>query len=382
MASLGEAPSASGVDDAAFVLPVPPYRASVLPGIDYDAHPAYGHLFPPATPRERLQALTTFLLSFTFVAIRRIVDYENMPLLTKEAGGNRFTLSFAARYIATFTRIRLSRMRRTLTGQRRICVPADKALLSRLKSDGVASLRLSDEDMDAIRRVVAAPFAKLDARRAAIPLDRRKFDDNVYWCTRSADPEAFTVVEDVFRRHGILEAASAYLGRPVGVKHINPQINQEDYAFWKRQFPDTDVPDPWTSYLHVDTTYGILKGAIYIHEVGPDNGPFCYVRGSHRAKVGWLEGMIRRTNDYCGFSGRRPDARKKFMALPRMLRRKAEFGGDILDNSIDASRLREGHLSLTSSYGNCILFDGTGIHRGGMVNRGERRCVFILLAEI
>jgi len=142
------------------------------------------------------------------------------------------------------------------------------------------------------------------------------------------------------------------------------------------------VPDPWTSYLHVDTTYGILKGAIYIHEVGPDNGPFCYVRGSHRAKVGWLEGMIRRTNDYCGFSGRRPDARKKFMALPRMLRRKAEFGGDILDNSIDASLLREGHLSLTSSYGNCILFDGTGIHRGGMVNRGERRCVFILLAEI
>jgi len=44
--------------------------------------------------------------------------------------------------------------------------------------------------------------------------------------------------------------------------------------------------------------------------------------------------------------------------------------------------LREGHFAATSSYGNCVLFDGNGMHRGGMVNKGERRCLFILLAEI
>jgi hypothetical protein len=99
-------------------------------------------------------------------------------------------------------------------------------------------------------------------------------------------------------------------------------------------------------------------------------------------RVGWFEGMIRRTNDFAGLSGRTPEARRKFMALPRFFRKKAEFGADVLDDSNEAQRLREGHFSATSNFGNCILFDGAGIHRGGMVNKGERRCIFILLAEI
>ena len=70
------------------------------------------------------------------------------------------------------------------------------------------------------------------------------------------------------------------------------------------------------------------------------------------------------------------------MALPRFLRKKADFGGDVSDDSPDTLPLREGHFSATSNYGNCVLFDGNGMHRGGMVNKGERRCVFILLAEI
>ncbi|MBI3434489.1 MAG: phytanoyl-CoA dioxygenase family protein [Proteobacteria bacterium] len=363
-------------------LPVPPFRGTSLPDIDYASHPAYGGTFQPSTARERLQALVTFLRSFAFVTFRRIVDYDNMPLLSKEVGGGRLTPAIAARYMVIFPRLRIGRILRSLLGQRRAAVPANRALCDRLFSDGIACLRLSEEEIEAVRRVTAPGFAKLDRRRMEISLEKRKFDDNVYWCTRSADPQAFEAIERIFRRHGITDAASAYLGRPVGVKHINPQINEENYAFWKRLFADTKVPDPWTSYLHVDATYGMLKGAIYIHDIGPDNGPFCYVRASHRAKVGGFEGLIRRTNDFCGFSGRRPEARRKFMALPRVLRKKADFGGDVLDSSPDATCLKEGHLAVTSDYGNCVVFDGKGIHRGGMVNKGERRCVFIVLAEI
>ncbi|OKO85300.1 hypothetical protein [Bradyrhizobium sp. AS23.2] len=39
--------------------------------------------------------------------------------------------------------------------------------------------------------------------------------------------------------------------------------------------------------------------------------------------------MIRRTNDFSGFSGGRPDAPKKFMAPPAFLRKNADFGGDL-----------------------------------------------------
>jgi hypothetical protein len=362
--------------------PTPPYRGTTVPAIDYDAHPAYGGMLPKPTVSERLYALKIFVGTFAFVTIRRIVDYENMPLLSKEAGFSGLNFSTALRYMTMFTRIRLSRMIGTLTGARRPATPANPALLNKIKADGIVCLTLTPEELDQIRSATNPGFAKLDERRANIPPEKRKFDDNVYWCTRSADPVAFTTVENIFKRYGIIEAASAYLGRPVGVKHVNGQINDQDLTFWKRVFPDTQLADPWGSYLHIDATYGMLKCAIYVHDIGPDGGPFCYIRASQNAKIGWFEGMVRRTNDFCGFSGRRPDARQKFMALPAFLRKKADFGGDLPDNSPEVACLREGHFAATSNYGNCVLFDGNGMHRGGMVNKGERRCLFILLAEI
>ncbi|WP_439403044.1 hypothetical protein ACNJYA_12970 [Bradyrhizobium sp. DASA03068] len=363
-------------------LPIPPYRGNTLPAIDYDAHPAYGGMLPKPTFRERLYALNVFARTFAFVTIRRIVDYDNMPLLTKEAGFSGLNAKTALRYISMFAGIRANRAIGWLTGARRPATPANPALLNKIKSDGIVCLNLTPDEIEQIRGVTNPGFVKLDERRANIPPEKRKFDDNVYWCTRSADPQAFATVESVFKRYGIMEAASAYLGRPAGVKHVNAQINDQDLAFWKRVFPDTQLADPWGSYLHIDATYGMLKCAIYIHDIGPDGGPFCYIRGSQNAKIGWFEGMIRRTNDFSGFSGRRPDARKKFMALPAFLRKKADFGGDLPDNSPEVARLREGHFAATSNYGNCVLFDGNGMHRGGMVNKGERRCLFILLAEV
>jgi hypothetical protein len=378
MSDLPSGAPATGIN----ALPIPPYRGTSLPAIDYDAHPAYGGTFPKATLRERLQALTLFLRTFAFVSIRRIVDYDNMPLLTKEAGFSGLNFATALRYISMYARIRIGRMIGTLTGARRPASPANPALLNQIKSDGIVCLTLSFDEIEQIRAVTNPGFARLDERRAGIPLDKRKFDDNIYWNTRSSDPKAFATVEKIFNRYGIVEAASAYLGRPVGVKHVNAQINEDGYTFWKRVFPDTKLADPWGSYLHMDASYGMLKCAVYLHEIGPDNGPFCYIRGSQNARMSWFDGMVRRTNDFSGLSGRKPEVRKKFLALPSLLRKKADFGGDVLDESADAQRLREGHFTATSNYGNCILFDGNGMHRGGMVNKGERRCVFIVLAEL
>ena len=50
-------------------------------------------MFARPTFRERLYALNVFLRTFAFVTIRRIVDYDNMPLLTKEAGFSGLNVS-------------------------------------------------------------------------------------------------------------------------------------------------------------------------------------------------------------------------------------------------------------------------------------------------
>lgn len=204
-------------------LPIPPYRGKTLPSIDYDAHPAYGRMLPPPTFGERLHALNVFLRTFAFVAIRRLVDYDNMPLLTKEAGFSGLNARTALRYMSMYARIRASRAIRTLTGARRAAVPANPALVNQIKSDGIVCLTLTPDELGQIRSVTNPAFAKLDARRANIPPEKRKFDDNVYWCTRSADPEAFATVENIFNRYGIMEAASAYLGRPVGSSTSTPR---------------------------------------------------------------------------------------------------------------------------------------------------------------
>src|ERR1700730_13790321 len=117
-------------------LPIPPYRGTSLPEIDYDAHPAYGGMLPKPTLGERLGALKVFLRAFAFVSIRRIVDYDNMPLLTKEAGFSGLNFSTALRYVSMYARIRTNRMIGTLTGARRPAVPANPALLNQIKSDG------------------------------------------------------------------------------------------------------------------------------------------------------------------------------------------------------------------------------------------------------
>src|SRR3981081_2419240 len=100
-------------------LPIPPYRGTSLPEIDYDAHPAYGGTFPKPTLPERLQALSVFLRTFAFVSVRRIVDYENMPLLTKESGFHGLNFTTALRFVAMYGRIRTTRLLRNLHGQRR-----------------------------------------------------------------------------------------------------------------------------------------------------------------------------------------------------------------------------------------------------------------------
>src|ERR1700731_1685304 len=96
-------------------LPIPPYRGTTLPEIDYDAHPAYGGMLPKPTLRQRLDALKVFLRAFAFVSIRRVVDYENMPLLTKEAGFSGLNFATALRFIAMYGRIRATRLLGTLT---------------------------------------------------------------------------------------------------------------------------------------------------------------------------------------------------------------------------------------------------------------------------
>ena len=89
-------------------------------------------------------------------------------------------------------------------------------------------------------------------------------------------------------------------------------------------------------------------------------------------RIGWLEGAARRANDRIDLSSCTPERRRLFHALPRRFRRKAKFGNDLESDHPALARLLASERRFTSADGDLILFDDRGIHRGGLVEAGER----------
>ena len=184
-------------------------------------------------------------------------------------------------------------------------------------------------------------------------------------------PAAFEALRAAMRGQGALDAASRYQGRSLDVTYLKLLINHAEDDWWRAPFADIGLGDPPAISMHVDHLW-TTKAILYLSEVGADNGPFCYCLGSNHVQIGWLEGAARRANDRIDLSSCAPESRRLFHALPRRLRRKAKFGNDIESDHPQLGRLLASERRFTSADGDLILFDDRGIHRGGMVQAGER----------
>ncbi len=128
----------------------------------------------------------------------------------------------------------------------------------------------------------------------------------------------------------ILEIARQYLGCPIGLGTCN-----------LRRSKVTSNPPISTNLFHMDENCGkginILKAFFYLNDVDLDGGPFEYIRGSHKNKIpGWQNNLRWRDEDIYGFYGQ--DHSVKFVA----------------------------------DYGDLILADTTGFHRGMQVKTRPR----------
>jgi hypothetical protein len=354
------------------------YRWDHLPVIDYDCHPAYGRGLPAPGPGARLKALWYFARGLLLIVTRGIADLEHLPRPTDR---NRFWI---VRHLPMYLRlIILQRLRRARAGSDfRPATDQGKQVLEVLQRDGIAGFTLPADKINDIRNLLAPHFRTLEQRLAQKGPELRKFDETRLWLAPELYPELYDWFNRFASEIGVVEAASAYLKRPMAVAHVVPQINDPSDNFWANHFGDVGVADSPCDYCHIDATYNLLKFIVYVSEVGPDNGPFAYVRGSHLASHGFWDGLIRRANDYAGLSSTKPASRQLFYALPRRLRRKAAFGADLARDSEYVQPILEHEWQITSKQGDAVLFDPFGIHRGGMVREGRRLVVTINMAEL
>jgi hypothetical protein len=338
-----------------------------IPDPDYDRHPAYGGLFGPPRLADRLAALRQLL-----------------PHLAAYAGWDV-----------------LDRLRRALP--RRTAAPS--AVLDALHHDGVTTLRLCAAERAAIDAAIAPLIARLRAKLddpaaaeevpapAPAPvagarhhstlsvlhkqLNPRSTENELFIHEDDA-PALFAALRTAFNAQGALAAASRYQGRPLDITFMKLLINRAEDGWWRAPFADVGLSEPAAISMHVDHLW-TTKAILYLTPVADDNGPFCYCLGSNHVRIGWLEGAARRANDRVDLSSCTPERRRLFHALPKRFRRKAKFGNDLEGDHPELGRLLASERRFTSADGDLILFDDRGIHRGGMVEHGERYMLQIRL---
>ena len=353
-----------------------------LPEPDYDRHPAYGRAFGKPTLALRLKAITTLAPWLVFVLVKRMLLFDRLQSLPDYggpmSGGVLGRLTKAPRYVPLVVRALAETWQRRLFSGRQIAVPEPGVpLLDVLRDQGITVTRLSPEEVAALNTSLDRPITKLLKQRGAA--GKTTFEANQVWLNTKDYANVYTLLDRALSERGIIGAASGYLRRPVTITHLTLQINDARDAFHHNKFADVGCPDPATNYMHVDTTFEILKCMIYLNEVTALNGPFSYVIGSSKLRVGFAESLVRRAVDRCGLTGYARGTREMFMALPRALRKKCTFGSDLTNGTPEVNALIAAEYQATSADGNVVLFDNLGIHRGALATNGERR---ILVATL
>jgi hypothetical protein len=240
----------------------------------------------------------------------------------------------------------------------------------------IARLRAKLENPAAESAIAPAPVALASTRHnSTLSALHKQFNprsaENELFIHEEAAPALFAALRAALTRQGALAAASRYQGRPLDVTFLKLLFNRAEDTWWRSPFADVGLGDPAGVSMHVDHLW-TTKAILYLTQVGADNGPFSYCLGSNHIRIGWLEGAARRANDRVNLSSCKPEHRRLFHALPKKFRRKAKFGNDLESDHPDLARLLASERHFTSADGDLILFDDRGIHRGGLVQAGER----------
>ena len=207
-----------------------------------------------------------------------------------------------------------------------------------------------------------------------------KFRDSSREISPAGMAEEFAAVVACLEDAGVLQRVARYFRAPQAVvHHVALRDNLKDEA-WTRVFKDLKWPAPPLTGMHIDSgTAPYVKILIYLNEVGPKQGPFSYVPGSHRWRQSTFDVCVRKAIDRTKLSSRKPHYRALFSALPPVLQRKADFGADLMPDDPQVAPILAEEKTFTSDKGNAVLFDPQGMHRGGYVKRGYRSVLQITM---
>lgn len=195
------------------------------------------------------------------------------------------------------------------------------------------------------------------------------------------------ILASFFRRQGILEGLSAYIGSNVNFSGFALEYSYAGQVWWSGVYSDLGLTDTKTTYMHYDQGCRDPKAIIALTDVREENGPTGFIRGSHKKERSTFLHFMITALDRCfqrddGSGQESANYRPRFsisryrqelLILPAAFQGSSHFGDDVIDGSPLSEELLQNEVRMTSDVGNCIVFDGNyGIHRGALVKSGER----------
>lgn len=313
------------------------------------------------------------------------IDYANHPayggMLEGHANFRARALTVLEPIVAEMTAVELDRARQF--GYRHGYVESvGEDLVKRGVSPIQLTARATDRIQGGAQPVIDLVRTRLaETRAAGEPI---KYKTALETIDAKSRPEFWAAVDDAMRDAGVFDLTAAYFGaqrgalRSVGLLVNNPR---QDWA--TKLYRDLDVEAPPTAGFHIDSNGKcFVKAVLYLNDVGPDQGPFGLVPGSHRWSEGSQDRIFRRAFDKSELVVRSLKKRRLFISLPEEMQVKAEFGGDMLAGSPESDALLQQEFVATGPRGQLNLFDPEAIHRGGNVRQGERHAVLITCGPV
>jgi hypothetical protein len=197
------------------------------------------------------------------------------------------------------------------------------------------------------------------------------------------------LVKGFLKKNRIEEGISAYAGYPLKLSGYALTYSHPDENWFKKCYADIGLDVSSTVQMHFDEDNTSAKSMLYLNDIESDNGPFSYVPRSaahmpSRSQLSFFKYLdfaqadFARTQAVDGGTYNRalftsPLLRRHFARLPSELQGSSCLGDDILDDTPLSRFLLENERQITTAVGDLALFaGGETLHRGGIVQRGER----------
>lgn len=296
-----------------------------------------------------------------------------------------------------------SRLLRRELGFIRVCSGGSSGWLSVKNSLSYAAALHDDRfffdrlDADVLAEImgVATPLIiKLQAESFSGAQTREKLSINSGYRVR----RICSMLNGFFKRKGILDALSAYIGCRMVVSGVALELSVPHADWWKNTFSELVKP-PKTLYAHLDESIAHPKSIIYLTDVSKEKGPTSvfpeiYERlrltplqdliGRIIGRVGSqpsspLHGFYKRSYHQAMSSG---NFRRHYMRLPEAFRFNSHFGWDIVpDGKVEKMMLSQEQKMLGPA-GTLVVFDGSRlIHRGGLIQGGQRIVLQVIFSD-